>query len=249
MTNNNVLILSAQEDYIEAAKLIKALCAEVDKSTEIIDLEDIRITPEGIANLPTGGNIYFITNHPSVYTIAAILKLHDYKVINSDFLIKQNSKLYIQEKLRIAGISVPDHGFILGKISKELRSQNIYLKSFEHTRFSRSFENPETLDKFFASLRDGSLYYQEENIKSPETKEYKLYSIFGKLIAPENMPFENEISKDISKIANELELDAFSVDVIINESKQQRWVIDVNPASSFFGSTSSREEFVKRLMV
>lgn len=245
----NTLIVSAQENYFDAAKLILEYGLLQNKSIQIVNIEDIVIVPRTIEGINAGGNIYFITNHPAVYTLAAILKLHDYKVINEDYLIRQNSKLLIQEQLRLANLPVPDHGFILGKISDKLRSDSVYLKSFEHTRFSRKFNDRKTLDRYFASIRDGSLYYQEDDVVNKETEEHKLYCVYSKLISPESMPAKDVISKEISKIANELDLEAFSVDIIIKPKNGEHWIIDVNPASSFFGSTEARSEFVNRLMV
>lgn len=247
--NTNSLIISAQESYVDAAKLIVAEGSLKNKSIQIVNIEDIQIDPDQIKGVSSLGNVYFITNHPAVYTIAAILKLQDYKVINCDYLVKQNSKIYIQEQLRLAGLPVPKHGFILGKLNESLAKQAVYLKSFEHTRFSRSFSHLENLDRYFASVRNGGLYYQEEDVTNPNTVEYKLYSVYGTLISPENMPIKELISREVSKIANELDLEAFSVDVIIDQVTDEHWIIDVNPASSFYGSNQARTEFINRLMV
>lgn len=242
----NYLIVSEQENYLDAARLIVDEAKRTKKICKIVFIEKMMIDSNSATILPKGGCVYFLTNHYLVSIFAAVLRMQDFQIINGDFVSREKSKLYVQARLKNKGISVPQFRF---SPEQKICYKKFYCKSFSHATFVKYLKNNRDFFSFRQLFSDKDFHYFESALSEKKFKEYKYYSILGKFIPPKAAFKTAAIIKDIAKIANLLMLEAFSVDIIVDERTSKYWVIDVNPASAFFKSTAARREFVKKLLI
>ncbi len=242
----NYLIVSEQEDYLDAAHLIVDEAKRMKKICKIVFIEKMTIDSDSDSILPEGGCAYFLTNHQLTSTFAAVLRAQAFKVLNEGFIAREKSKLYVQTCLKNEGIPVPQFQF---SFDQKVRYKKFYCKSFSHATFVKYFNSKHDFCSFHRLLRKKGFHYFESALSAKNFKEYKYYSILGKLIPPKDAFQTATIVKDVSKIANALSLDAFSVDIIVDEKTGKYWIVDVNPASSFFKSIAARREFAKKLLI
>ncbi len=99
-----------------------------------------------------------------------------------------------------------------------------------------------TLNKFFDkfSYRD---FYIEESIDGQSESKY--YYIRGNLYSKGKSKIESQVKQICEKIANVLDLEIFSVDII--KQNNEYIVIDVNPSAGFYLLDEARNKFINEL--
>lgn len=237
-----MVFISNEDDFYGSAKKIKDMC-EIE--CEIIYIEDF-IEEKGWKKITNTDIIYFLCNGEKVnYAFKNIININDKcKIINKEYLLNNESKAIVQQKINKIGVSTPK----LLKIDDIINIKfPIFCKQNTHTGIVFKAYTQRTITNFFQKFNVND-FYLEEAVTSDLEKhiEFKAYFVNGKTYPKDN---EGNFSKKIEdiclKIAQELYgLEAFSVDFIQNE--KGLYVIDVNIASGFYMSTGARKEFVKK---
>lgn len=237
-----IVFISNEDDFYGSAKKIKDICKI---ECEIIYIEDF-IEEKGWKKITNTDIIYFLCNGEKVnYVFKNIINVNDKcNVINKEYLLNNESKVIVQQKINEIGVPTPK----LLKLDDILNIKfPIFCKQNTHTGIVFKAYTKRTITDFFRKFNIND-FYLEEAVTSDLEKhiEFKAYFANGKTYPKDN---ENNFSKEIEdiciKIAHALYgLEAFSVDFIQND--KGLYVIDVNIASGFYMSTGARKEFVKK---
>lgn len=237
-----IIFISDEDDFYGSAKKIKDLCTI---ECEIIYIEDF-IKGKGWKKITNFDIIYFLCNGKKVdFTFKNIIKVNNKcKIINKEYLLNNESKFIVQQKINKIGVLTPkllSYGDIINI------KFPIFCKQNKHTGIVFKAYTKRTVTDFFQKFNIND-FYLEEAVTSDSTKniEFKAYFANGKTFPKDGEnSFDKKIDKICINIAQELyDLDAFSVDFIQND--KDVYVIDVNIASGFYMSTGARKEFVEK---
>lgn len=237
-----IVFISRDDDFYGSAKKIQEL-SKID--SEIIYIEDF-INEMGWDKITDTDIIYFLCNGEKVnYCLNKIIDSNKKcEIINKEYLLKNDSKLEVQQKISQVGVPVPK---IIDANEIENAKFPIFCKQNSHTGIVIKAYTKKAITDFFKKF-DLKDFYLENTVTSDQEKniEFKAYFSNGNVYPKDGENEFNDYVKDIcTKISNELyQLQAFSVDFIENSSGL--YVIDVNTASGFYMSTGARNEFVKK---
>ena len=237
-----IVFISNEDDFYGSAKKIKDLC---NIECEIIYIEDF-INENGWNKITNTDIIYFLCNGEKVnFVFKNIIKVNtNCKMINREYLTKNDSKAIVQQKINEIGVPTPK---LLNYGDINNIKFPIFCKQNTHTGIVFKAYTKRTITDFFQKF-DINDFYLEEAVTSDLEKhiEFKAYFANGKIYPKDNENnFDKQIENICIKIAQALHnLEAFSVDFIQNDNGL--YVIDVNIASGFYMSTGARKEFVKK---
>ncbi len=237
-----IVFISNEDDFYGSAKKIKDLC---DIDSEIIYIENF-IEERGWEGITNSDIIYFLCNGEKVnFVFKNILKVNpNCKIINKEYLLKNESKSIVQQKINEIGVPTPK---LLSYGDIDNIKFPIFCKQNTHTGIVFKAYTKRTITDFFQKFNIDD-FYLEEAVTSDLEKhiEFKAYFANGKTYPKDDENnFDKQIDQICTKIASSLyNLDAFSVDFIKNNNGL--YVIDVNVASGFYMSTGARKEFVKK---
>jgi len=243
------IIISRGEPFVAGAELIAKEANERGLGCEIIFIEDIILSINGENEKMERRLLYFLTNIDDVPTYVAYFKSHGCNIVNQTFLSGESSKFYLQNKIKKAGIVVPKSFSVLNEIialqiADEMNFP-IYIKSQNQaSTVIRVKKKSDLSEKLALFARNNEEWYLEEAIEGADVELQKVYYVDGKVASNSGIEKANEIFQTISRT---LDLEIFSVDIISSKNGVY-WIIDVNPASSFFKSDSARCLFVEFLI-
>lgn len=184
--------------------------------------------------------VYFLTNTLLVKEV--INKINNQcVVINRGYYLNDLTDKYsIQQKLYNNKIMVPQ---LLSADSLNRYSFPIMCKSKSHANFIIAIFTLSTFTDIMLKYNVGD-FYLERFIKC--TRELKAYFVKDKTFLYDNennFKYFKELNETLRKIGNLLNLEVFSVDILLTENAF--YVIDVNPAAGLFNSKASRQYFVE----
>lgn len=244
--NGMTIIVSQKENFINGAQIIKDNFEKSGFHCEIVFIEDIVL---GTNNQVISGTriIYFLTNSGIISQYCEHFDSLGHYIISRECITGDNSKFYLQDKLKESEISVPKSMAVLDHYSAlDLAIKMkfpFYIKSQKQASIVRKVSNENELLEVLHLFRDvNEEYYFEEVIRSEENDLRKIYYINGICIL--NNEENDKYSKIFKLVANVLHLDAFSVDIFFGKDEKY-WIIDVNPAPAFFKSHEARHTFVE----
>ena len=229
-----VIFISKYENAIEGANLIKSKL----KNCQIIEIEKFIKEKEIIEN----AIIYFLCNTKLIQQ--ALTNLKNCYIYNENYYLKNYKKLDVQKVLDKNNLNIP-------KLIKYESIKNIdfpiFCKENIHVGITFQVYNQVTLERFFSKFNIKNFYFETSLLKINNTlNEYKVYYVDGYVTGKNNSKkISNKIKKICSKISHALGLNIFSIDVI--ESSDNYYIIDVNPASSFYLSDLSRKKFIYKI--
>lgn len=237
-----IVFISNEDDFYGSAKKIKDIC---NIECEIIYIEDF-IKEKGWKEITNTDIIYFLCNGEKVnFAFKNITKFNDKcKIINKEYLLNNESKAVVQQKIKEIGVPTPK---LLNINDITNIKFPVFCKQNTHTGIVFKAYTKRTVIEFFQKFNINDFYLEEAVTNDLEKHiEFKAYFANGKAYPKDN---ENNFNKEIDdiciKIAQALyDLEAFSVDFIQND--KGLYVIDVNIASGFYMSTGARKEFVKK---
>lgn len=237
-----LIFISNEDDFYGSAKKIQDLC-KID--SKIIYVEDF-IKEKGWNKIKDSDIIYFLCNGEKVnYTIKNIMNINKKcEIINKEYLLKNDSKSSVQQKIYESGVPTPK---VLDINDINNIKFPIFCKQNTHTGIVFKAYTKRTITDFFQKFDLNDFYLEEAVISNlKKYNEFKAYFANGEVYPKDNEKDFNNYIKDICiKISNALyDLEAFSVDFIENDNGI--YVIDVNIASGFYMSTGARKEFVKK---
>lgn len=237
-----IVFISNEDDFYGSAKKIKDLS---NIESEIIYIEDF-INEQGWKKITNTDIIYFLCNGEKVnFVFKNIIKVNpNCKIINKEYLSRNDSKSIVQQKINEIGVPTPK---LLNYDDISNIKFPIFCKQNTHTGIVFKAYTKRTITDFFQKFNVNE-FYLEEAVTSDLEKhiEFKAYFANGKTYPKDNENrFDKQIDEICLKIAQALyNLEAFSVDFIQNDNGL--YVIDVNIASGFYMSTGARKEFVKK---
>lgn len=236
-----IIFISKEDDFYGSAKRIQDI-SKID--SEIVFIENF-VNQKGWQNINTTDIIYFLCNGYKVnYVLNEIIKTTpNCKIINKEYLIKNEPKSNVQKKINELGVITPR---VLSIKDIDNIKFPIFCKQNIHTGIVFKAYTKKTITDFFEKF-DLNDFYLEEAVSSDlkKYKEFKVYYANAHVYPKDNEPMFNDEIKNICLIISEAlyNLEAFSVDFIANDDGL--YVIDVNVASGFYMSTDARKEFVK----
>lgn len=237
-----IVFISREDDFYNSARKIQDICKI---SSDVVYIEDF------IANMrwneiTDSDIIYFLCNGEKVnYAFNKILSVNTKcEIINREYLLQNNSKLLVQQKISESGVPTPK---IIDINDINNVKFPIFCKQNSHTGIVFKAYTRRTIIDFFQKF-DIKDFYLEEAVTSDLEKhnEFKAYFANGNVYPKDGESCFDDCINDIcDKISSSLYgLQAFSVDFI--ENNNGLYVIDVNVASGFYMSTGARKEFVKK---
>lgn len=229
---NIVIFISKYENAIEGANLIKNNLTNCN----ILVIEDFIKQNKTIKE----SIIYFLCNTNLIQK--TIKKLENCYIYNEKYYLKNYKKLDVQKKLQNNNLSVPK---IIKYEDIKNKDYPIFCKENIHVGITFQAYNQITIEKFFSKFNTEKFYLEESISKiSNRFNEYKVYYVDGYMTGKNNSKrVSKKIKKVCTKISKVLELNVFSVDIL--ETSNNYYLIDVNPASSFYLSNNSRKKFIK----
>lgn len=186
---------------------------------------------------------YFLTNVAGVMECVQDILRKGHAVVNKTFLLRENSKFYLQKIIEKNGVIVPKS--ICPSNNKDIREIDFpcYLKSQKQASTVVKVVNKKQFDEaicLFDSNKED--WYLEEAIDMDDIWLQKVYYVDGKIFEAKKNSFLFKITSN--SMAKALDLEIFSFDIFSSKFGRY-WVIDVNPAPSFFKSDKARKFFVQ----
>ncbi|MFH1315259.1 MAG: hypothetical protein ABIH67_02565 [Candidatus Uhrbacteria bacterium] len=243
------IIISKTEGFYDGAKMIQQGLKDRDISCQITLIENISINSWD-SEKNQSKIIYFLTNTNELGIHAMHYLSTGAEVINQDFLICQRDKYSIQDRLLQAQVQIPANFYSSDKKEILSASSNIsyplYIKSQQQAKQVYQIKRSDQLSSLLENIKDLTDWYMEKDVKTEKTNLYKVYYIAGNYHCNKKIELRvKNIQNILETISTILHLDIFSIDIIAN--KQKSWIIDVNPASSFFKTETGREDFIEYL--
>lgn len=237
-----IVFISNEDNFYGSAKKIKDLC---DIDCEIIYIESF-IEEKGWEKITNSDIVYFLCNGEKVnFVFKNIIKVNsNCKIINKEYLLKNDSKAIVQQKINKIGVPTPK---LLSYDNIDTIKFPIFCKQNTHTGIVFKAYTKRTITDFFQKFNVNNFYLEEDVTSDLESHiEFKAYFANGKTYPKDTENnFDKQIDNICIKIAHALyNLESFSVDFIQNNNGL--YVIDVNIASGFYMSTGARKEFVKK---
>ena len=235
------IFVSKQNVYTGQVEKIKR---DSKMLTEIIYIEDYIKKPYNF-NIDENVIVYFLCcNSLIVPNAIKLLAPMNCNILNKNYLLNNLKKKDVQIILENNNVLIPQ--IISPKKLDELKFP-IFCKENMHEGIIFQTYNKITLEKFFNKFNEEN-FYLEEAITEPNEviKEIKLYYVDGKIFGKnEKTIIDGEMIDICTRISKSLDnLEVFSVD-IVQSSKGNNYVIDVNPAAGFYLSDSGRNYFLE----
>lgn len=241
MRSEIIIVVSKKEAFINGAQLILEQVRTIGFECLIIFIEDWSLDYNEKSS-DQKKIFYFLTNVDEVIACIQDVLRNGHIIINKIFLFRlgEHSKFYLQKIIEQNGISVPKS--VCSANNKDICKIDFpcYIKSQKHTSAVIKVSNKKELYQtiwLFDSNNEG--WYAEEAIAGDDVLLQKIYYINGKAFAKDNNFQVENVFISISEI---LGLEVFSVDIFSSKSSKY-WVIDVNPAPSFFKLEEARKAF------
>ncbi|OGY45354.1 MAG: hypothetical protein A3A24_00225 [Candidatus Buchananbacteria bacterium RIFCSPLOWO2_01_FULL_46_12] len=238
------IVMSQNEEYEEAIKLIVNGCRRFSVSVEAIEIEILKNTSFKDTDV-----VFFLTNNQRVGRFAAELSLRGIEVINGKYLVGNRAKSYAQRRARFAGVMGPR--FMSGIDLQRLETTKyvselgfpLYVKSERHEGGVFRAENVTELGRVIAGLDPSLGWYMETAVDAPDRRLEKLYWVAGSCFGRDKQKTpRTDVIEAMDAIGGSLSFDVFSADFILSESDY--WCIDVNSAPGLFGSETAREALI-----
>ncbi len=235
------IIISHKENFANATELILSLCSANKMDARISYLNEFDSTLSTYDDI-----IFYLTNDDLAGEHCQIHLARGAKVINKEFLLGNKTKLYLQQKARRAGVSVPNSITLesfknLSEITKKIDFP-FYIKSMRHVHDIFRIKNKNELLKIEGSLDKSLNFYIEEAVDGCGRNLEKYYWINDKTFSRNGNAYRADIVLALEKIADALNFEIFSADFMVGNNDY--FCIDINPAPAFFGSSDAREAFV-----
>jgi hypothetical protein len=247
----NLIVYSGNEAFKEGAQKIKEDALQHNKKCEVVELENFSTIIDKIQ----ADCIYFLSSDKKISEFCKILKDKNCKIISGDFLLDnlETSKYDSMGKVSCADVCIPKNFELsLYKITdcidipmfiKAKNPRGLVKKCLDNNLIKGEIEQiPE---------QDRNIYYLEEDVSNKDCVELKIYYVNDEVFFMDdfsenyNIRWLHPIMDKISKCTK---LEVFSVDFIVDFKNQKYHCIDINHASSFFKSSTARNEFITKIL-
>lgn len=243
MKEGIIIAISRRELFIDGAKLILEQIKKAGVDCQIIFIEDYFKHSGHKENRKK--IFYFLANIAAVEACAKYVLRKGHGVINEKFLYKEKSKFYLQKTIKQYGVIIPKSACPTNKKDTRRMDFPCYIKNQQQaSTVMRVADKKELDDAIHLFNCNNEVWYLEEAIEGDDVWLQKIYYVDGKIFARKTDFFLGYTLTSISKALN---LEVFSVD-IFSSNAGGYWVIDVNPAPSFFNSNEARENFASFLL-
>mgnify|MGYP002518352242 CR=1 FL=1 len=233
------IALSYKDNYIDR---VKKIMDDFPNCVDYFYVEDYINNAKSF--LFTSNDIIYILNNSS-YNLLLIKKMKNkvHNIINEKFYSHKYNKLDMQERIKKNNILVPN---ILKYNNLTKYNFPLFFKSVNHADIVLKVYNRNSLDILLTKFKNN--FYLEESLEN-YSKEYKVYFIKNAIYFDDNYKkFMDEKIKQIClKISEVLQLELFSVDIIMQDGYY--YVIDINPSAGLYKSSKSRKKLVEEFKI